>query len=141
MRSILGERILLARRDLDFNQDELARRIKVNRSYISHIERGDSTNITIDVLLKLSTVLGVSVLYLLGLSDAPLADDGSPIEASADRLVFEVRDAEMRRAIIELIAILREMTPAQQRMFVEMGQKMQRLMESGNEKAPIIIGA
>lgn len=143
MTSDLGNRLLLSRRELDLNQDELARRVGVDRSYISQIERGVVTNVGIEVLEKIAEALGISIAYLLRLTDAPLgnADDGAPVEASADRLVFEVRDAEMRRAIIELVAILREMTPAQQRVFVEMGQKMQRLMESTNDKAPIIIGA
>ncbi|MFZ2421997.1 MAG: helix-turn-helix transcriptional regulator [Anaerolineae bacterium] len=140
--SDLSSRLLLSRRELDLNQDELARRVGVDRSYISQIERGVVTNVGVEVLMKVADALKISLAYLLGLTDAPLgnANDGSPIEASADRLIFEVRDAEMRRAIIELIAILREMTPAQMRAFVEMGQKMQKLLESGNDKAPIIIG-
>lgn len=135
--------MLLSRREIGIDQQQLARKVGVSYPYISKIERGHVSNVTLEVVEKLAEALGVSIAHLLGLTDAPLgnADDGAPVEASADRLVFEVRDAEMRRSIIELVAILREMTPAQQRVFVEMGQKMQRLMESTNDKAPIIIGA
>lgn len=137
---IRGDRVLLARRQVGIDQQELARRIGVSYPYISKIERGHVSNVTVEVVEKLAIALGISISHLLDLTDVPLLDDGAPIEASADRLIFEVRDAEMRRAIIELIAILREMTPAQMRAFVEMGQKMQKLLESGNDKAPIIIG-
>lgn len=52
-----------------------------------------------------------------------------------------VRDVELRSAIIELVSILREMTPAERRYFVDMAQKLQHLMESSSEnKAPILIG-
>lgn len=142
MASELGNRLLLSRRESNLNQDELARRVGIDRSYVSQIERGVVTNVGVEVLCKIADALEISIAYLLGLTDAPLgrADDGAPLDASADRLVFEVRDGEMRRAVIELVAILREMTPTQQRFFVEMGQKLQRLMETENEKAPIIIG-
>ena len=131
---------MLSRRDLGVNQGELARRINVNRSYISLIERDRVSNVTVDVLVKMATVLGVSTNYLLGLTDIPLDDDGAPVDMTPDRIVFDVRDAEMRAAVVEIVAILREMTPGQRRIFVEMAQKMHRLMESTNDKAPIIIG-
>lgn len=130
----------MSRRDLGVNQGELARRINVNRSYISLIERDRVSNVTVDVLVKMATVLGVSTNYLLGLTDIPLDDDGAPVDMTPDRIVFDVRDAEMRAAVVEIVAILREMTPGQRRIFVEMAQKMHRLMESTNDKAPIIIG-
>ena len=92
--------------------------------------------------MKLAEILGVSVNYLLGLTDAPLTDDGAPIEAGQERIVFEIRDADLRAVIIELVSIVREMTPAERRYFLDVAQKLQRLMESNSEnKAPIIIGS
>lgn len=141
MGTLLRDRLLLARRDLEIDQRELSRRSGISPAYISKIERGRSDNVTVDIVFRLASALGVSPAYLLGLADAPLMDDGAPIESSKDRISFDVRDAEMRAAVVEIVAILREMTPGQRRIFVEMAQKMQRLMESTNDKAPIIIGA
>lgn len=102
--------MLLSRREIGIDQQQLARKVGVSYPYISKIERGHVSNVTLEVVEKLAEALGVSIAHLLGLTDAPLgnADDGAPVEASADRLVFEVRDAEMRRAIIELVAVLRD---------------------------------
>ena len=133
---------MLSRRDSDIKQVDLARRIGVSRAYISKIETGTVNNITVEVLMKLAEILGVSVNYLLGLTDAPLTDDGAPIEAGQERIVFEIRDADLRAVIIELVSIVREMTPAERRYFLDVAQKLQRLMESNSEnKAPIIIGS
>lgn len=138
---IRGDRVLLARRQVGIDQQELARKIGVSYPYISKIERGHVSNVTVEVVEKLAVALGISVEHLLGLTDVPLSDDGAPIEAGPERIVFEIRDAEMRSAIIELVSIVREMTPAERRYFVDMAQKLQHLMESSSEnKAPIIIG-
>lgn len=133
----------MSRRFLKMNQAELARRVGVDRSYISQIERGAVTNVGSDIVVKLAQALGVSVLYLLGLSDTPTAaDDGAPIEATASRLVFEVRDPELRALLVELADLLHGMTPAQRRYFVEQAQRFTRLMEEEDSrgKNPIIIG-
>lgn len=142
MATTLGDRVHLSRRELAIKQADLARLAGVSRTYISQIETGAAEAIMTDVLLNIAKALNVSPTYLLGLTDAPAghADDGAPIAMSPDRLVFEIRDAEMRAAAIELMAIIREMTPAQRRLFVEMAQKMQRLLEAEHDKAPLIIG-
>lgn len=142
MVTTLGNRVHLSRRDLRMKQDELARLVGVSRTYISQIETGAVDAVMTDTLLKLAKATGVSVTYLLGLTDAPLTDDGAPIEAGQERIVFEIRDADLRAVIIELVSIVREMTPAERRYFVDVAQKLQRLMESNSEnKAPIIIGS
>ena len=142
MATTLGDRVHLSRRELAIKQADLARLAGVSRTYISQIETGAAKAIMTDVLLNIAKALNVSPTYLLGLTDAPAghADDGAPIAMSPDRLVFEIRDAEMRAAAIELMSIIREMTPAQRRLFVEMAQKMQRLLETEHDKAPLIIG-
>lgn len=65
----LGVRILLSRRDLDWDQAELAKRSGVSRGHISKIERGDTENLTITVAFALADALGISRAYLLGISD------------------------------------------------------------------------
>lgn len=138
---IKGERVLLARRDLGWDQKELGRRAGLSYSFISDLERNKHNNATVDVVGRLAESLGVSVTYLLGLTDAPggSADDGAPIDAGPNRLVFEVRDAELRAAVLEIIDVVREMTPAQRRLFVDMAQKMKRLMDGEENHGPIII--
>ena len=67
----LAYRVLLSRRDLDWNQEELAERSGISRGHISKIERGDTTNITIEVAFALADALGVSRAYVIGLTDDP----------------------------------------------------------------------
>ena len=132
----MGNRVLLSRRDLHIKQNELARLIGVSRTYVSQIETGAVDAIMTDILLKLSNALGVTVGYLLGLTDVPLDNDDAPIDITSNHITFDVRDTETRAAIVEIIAILREMTPAQRRVFVEMAQKMQQFMEPGTNQPP-----
>lgn len=141
---IRGDRVLISRRGLLLDQRAVAKASGISNSYLSMIETGKVTAVHSDVLFKLSQVLGVSIPYLLGLTEAPTsADDGAPIAAGQDHLVFEVRDAEMRALLVELADLLHSMTPAQRRFFVEQGQKLLRLMEEEESHAPvkpIIIG-
>lgn len=138
--STLGDRIHLARRQRDINQAVLARSAGISPTYLSEIERGKTGGVSVDIVVSLANVLGVSVPYLLGLSDAQnTADDGAPTEASSARLVFEIRDDSLRAAVIEIVDTLRNMTPAQRRLFVEMVLKMRRLIEHEENNAPIII--
>ena len=58
MTSTLAQRVLLERRTLNWNQDELAAKAGVSRSYISHIERSQIPNPTIDVVEALAAALG-----------------------------------------------------------------------------------
>lgn len=126
-------------------QGELARRIGVSRPYISRIETGDADNITVDVLVKLASVLGVPVSYLVGQTDAPAgtADDGAPVDASSSHLTFDVRDPELRALMVEIADLVHGMTPAQRRYFADQVRLMRRLMdeEDARAKTPIIIGS
>ena len=140
---IRGDRVLISRRELLLDQRAVAKATGISNSYLSMIETGKVTAVQSDVLFKLSQVLGVSIPYLLGLTEVPdSADDGAPIEAGQDRLVFEVRDPELRALLVELADLLHGMTPAQRRYFVEQAQRFTRLMEEEESRAknPIIIG-
>ena len=72
----LADRLLLSRRDLHWDQEELSRRSGVSRGYISEIERLRKTNIGVEVVFALAEALGVTVPYLLGISDDPLGEIG-----------------------------------------------------------------
>lgn len=69
----LAWRIRSSREDMHWNQEELAQRSGVSRSYISNIESGRIVNITVDFAFALADALGVSRAYLIGLTDDPLA--------------------------------------------------------------------
>jgi len=79
MTSTLAQRVLIERRTLNWNQDQLAAKAGVSRSYVSHIERSQIPNPTIDVVEALAAALGVSPAYLLGWSDIPLPGEANTI--------------------------------------------------------------
>lgn len=76
---LLGDRVHMERRTLRINQDELARRSGVSRTYISEIENYAVTNPTVEVIINLAAALGVSPAYLLGWTDAPLSGEAAVI--------------------------------------------------------------
>jgi transcriptional regulator with XRE-family HTH domain len=78
MTSTLAQRVLIERRTINWNQDQLAAKAGVSRSYVSHIERSQIPNPTVDVVEALAAALGVSPAYLLGWTDAPLGADDTP---------------------------------------------------------------
>ncbi len=75
MSNILGNRVLLARRDLQMKQSELARRVGVSRPFISDIERGKTTNVGVETVIALAGALGVRPEYLLGFSDVVVEEE------------------------------------------------------------------
>ena len=65
----LAWRLLRSRRDMNWRQEDLAQASGVSRTYISEIERGRVTNVGVEALSALADALGVTVQYLLGLTD------------------------------------------------------------------------
>lgn len=64
---------MIERRRVGLNQETLARIVGVDRGYISQIENGKDVNLGVKTAMKLADALGVSLLYLIGLTDDPLA--------------------------------------------------------------------
>ena len=62
----LGTEVVRRRRELGWNQDELADKADLSRTYISLIERGEAVNVTRRVLEKLSEVLDLPISRLIG---------------------------------------------------------------------------
>lgn len=96
----IAQRLLLTRRDLDMNQEELARLCDVSRAYISSLERGRVTNPTIDVVEALAKALGVSPCWLVGWTDVEVeASEEDPGKVTAeDRLILALdADTEEKR--------------------------------------------
>ena len=53
------------RLDMGMTQKELARKLRVDKSYISKIENKQIKNISLNVVLKLSEILDLDILKLI----------------------------------------------------------------------------
>lgn len=60
----LGKRIREERLKLRLTQEKLAESIDVSSSYVGQIERGERS-VTLDTLIKIINILGVTIDYLL----------------------------------------------------------------------------
>ena len=144
--SDLAWRLLRSRRDLNWRQEDLADRSGVSRTYISEIERGKITNVGIEPIFALSAALGVTVPYLLGITDNPLGSGSPPVltKQSAEYVVFEVDDAGQRRTLQQLIDEYTALSPRNQRQALTYLRMMRQLEEEDREAAaapaPHIIG-
>ena len=118
MTSTLAQRVLIERRTLNWNQDQLAAKAGVSRSYVSHIERSQIPNPTIDVVEALASALGVSPAYLLGWTDAPLPGDLTIAEGSVPYTI--------NPRIQELIDLYEDLDPANQAIALEIINTIRR---------------
>ena len=142
---VLASRVLLSRRDLDWDQKQLSEQSGVSRPYISQIERARKTNISVDVLFALADALGVTVQYLMGLTDDPLGEGSERVlrEQSGDYVVFEVESGEERRVMQQLIDEYSALSPRSQRLAIEYLRMMRQVEEEEREREsrpPHIIG-
>jgi transcriptional regulator with XRE-family HTH domain len=112
----IGYRILRSRRDLDIDQAELSQRAGVSRPYISQLEHGKKTNVSVDVIEALAAALGVSPAYLLGYTDNPSGEPDAKIlaEQSEQYVVAEVDGADAKHDIRDLIATYQSLPKVQQ---------------------------
>ena len=127
----MGNRVLIGRRDLNWDQEELARASGVSRSRISEIERGKASNVGVEAIFRLAEALGLSPSYLLGLTDSPTGESDAKIlaEQSADYVVAEVDGPEERRIIRSILDDLALMTPEQQRMVMAFLHAMHQIQD------------
>jgi len=142
---VLASRVLLSRRDLDWDQKQLSEQSGVSRPYISQIERARKTNISVDVLFSLADALGVTVQYLMGLTDDPLGEGSERVlrEQSGDYVVFEVESGEERRVMQQLVDEYSALSPRSQRLAIEYLRMMRQVEEEEREREqrpPRIIG-
>ena len=70
---MLGERIHELRLACGWNQVELAKRLNVAKQTVSNWEN-DNIQPSIEMLVKISKIFGVSTDYLLGIDDIPRLD-------------------------------------------------------------------
>lgn len=72
---MIGKRIKELRKKKGISLTELAARSGVSKSYLSNIERDLKKNPSIDVLLKISSVLNVDPYEVIRTKDSLLLDD------------------------------------------------------------------
>lgn len=132
--SALSQRLLLCRRDLELNQEDLAIRSGISQSHLSRIERGRTQDVALTTVEALATALGVRPEYLLGWSDDPTGED-KPASLAEGRVVYQVDSPAQYRQVQELLDTWQELTPEDQRMILDM---IKRLRTVGN--ATRIIG-
>ena len=107
MPGVLATRLWSSRRDLHWNQGDVAERSQISRQYISDLERGRITNPGVEVVEALAAALGVSPSYLLGWSDTPLPGDAAAI--GEERVPYTV-DPNIQ----EIIDLYEDLDPANQ---------------------------
>ena len=67
---MLGQRICELRAHLGWSQVELSRRLRVSKQTVSNWEN-DNIQPSVEMLVRLSQIFGVTTDYLLGLEDVP----------------------------------------------------------------------
>ncbi len=60
----MGERLKKHRKELHFTQEEIAEKLGISVKHYSEVERG-LTGLSIENLIKLSTILGISIDYII----------------------------------------------------------------------------
>ena len=132
----LGTRLLLSRRDLHINQEQITATTGISRSRISEIENGDGANTSISTIFLLASALGVRVEYLLGLIDDPLGEGEEKVlkEMNPDYVVFEVDSLRMRSDIQRLVDAWVELDHEQRSLVLILTEQLRRALR------PRIIG-
>lgn len=112
----LAYRLFLSRRDLEWDQKDLAERSGISRGYISKIERGKITNVGKDIIKALAKGLGISPAYLSGFADDPLAgiedeeeeDTNAPIDQVAKELltIYQQLSPDKQATLLNIAKVL-----------------------------------
>lgn len=94
-----GERLRLSREAKGLTQDDLADRANLGQSQLNRYENSKSEP-TLDVVIRLAEVLDVSVEWLLGVVDDPLARlKISDLSAAERRLINAYRSREVQEML------------------------------------------
>jgi transcriptional regulator with XRE-family HTH domain len=114
-----------------WDQEDLAEKSGVSRGYISEIERGVKKNVGVEVVFLLAGALGVTVPYLLGLTDDPLGEGMERVqrEQAGDYVIFEVETSDQRRTLQQLIDEYTALSPRNQRQALSYLRMMRQLEE------------
>ena len=100
-----GERIKELRKIANLSQEELGRRVGLQRAAINKYERGSVTNIPLTVIEKLAQVLDVSPTYIVGW------DDNSPNPLSTEVKILQGVKQFYGDDVIDLMESYTELSP------------------------------
>jgi transcriptional regulator with XRE-family HTH domain len=88
---VLGRQVLAKRKEKGWSQEELGEKAEISRNYVSQIERGEAESISIKVINKLASALGVSPSDLGDEQSLPVMIPASLRQfASHQKLSYEV---------------------------------------------------
>lgn len=112
--SELGRRLRALREQKGWTQTEVARRINIDRAYLSRMEHGKHPSPPVSTVLRLAQLLGVSVEYLTGETDD--ATPPNPIKFQDPDVAFLMaelkflapEDVYLVRGIVRCLRRMRE---------------------------------
>lgn len=133
-----GRRILLSRKDLKINQEELGERSGISRGHIAKIERGEVKNPTIDIVYRLADALGVSRAYLLGITEDPLYEVEEESEEQLKISVIKRSPSRTYRTLgAELLDIFDQLSSDSQSILLSIADKLRQAdAPRGSESIP-----
>lgn len=99
--NLLGKRIREERTKLNLTQEQLAEKVDISTSYVGQIERGER-NISLDTLINVANVLGVTIDFLLQDSITFQQDN---ISAQIDQVITK-RTLKEKVMVLDILKIM-----------------------------------
>lgn len=98
--AVIGQRIRMLRQKMELTQEELGKVFNVNKTTISHYEKGERCP-SIEMLIRISDYFDVTILYILGINNIG-KDDGKEIRLSDEEIEFikEIRKISSYESLI-----------------------------------------
>lgn len=121
----IGNRLHQSRRDLNIKLSALAAQIGVTPSYLSKIETGRATNLSIDLIASLASALDVRPEYLAGWSDDATGED-RPASITEGRVVYEVDSPLQYHRIQQLLDLYNSLDSNRQDLAITIIQELHR---------------
>jgi transcriptional regulator with XRE-family HTH domain len=123
----LGRQVLAKRQEKSLSQTELAERTGISRNYVSLIERGEATNISMKVINLLADTLETTSSELIGVTKRVMI---SPSLAEFGKI------QELPYSSIEKLAMIprRGKEPATPSEWLTLYEAIKPYLDAGNEK-------
>lgn len=120
----IGQRLLLARRELRMTQQQVASRAgNVSAAYISDLERGKVSDPAVSILVSLARAVGLSASYLAGWDDDPLGESrGDSIAES--RVVYQASSEGEYREVQSLLDVLTDLPSAKRSLLLTLAEEL-----------------
>ena len=122
-----GERIKYLRALTDMSQEELGRRVGVQRAAINKYEKGTVENIPIKTIEKIANVFDVSPTYIVGWN----GDSGNPLSVEVKLLQGVKR--YYGSDVVDLIEIYTHLTPDGKKRICQYAEDMIQIYEDADK--------